>query len=107
MIMSRGVKPSGQRDVHTTLLIIEHALAESMYIKDINAIVAAGAKQFVNLQQMLVELEIERVHPAHKAFLLALIRSQKVNIENLQKVQVEIKTSGSIIDLECIYCKYS
>jgi hypothetical protein len=64
-------------------LIIEHALAESMYIKDINSVVAAGAKQFVNLQQMMIELEIERVHPAHKAFLLALIRSQKVNIENM------------------------
>jgi len=56
---------------------------------------------------MLVELEIDKVHPAHKAFLLALIRSVKVNIENLSKVQVELKISGSHIDLECIYCKYS
>lgn len=50
MIMNRGLKAPGQRDVHTTLLIIEHALAESMYIKDINSVVAAGAKQFINLQ---------------------------------------------------------
>jgi hypothetical protein len=35
---------------------------------------------------MLIELEMERIHPAHKAFLLALIRSGKVNTENLLKV---------------------
>jgi hypothetical protein len=56
---------------------------------------------------MLIELEMERIHPAHKAFILALIRSGKVNIENLAKVQIEIKTSGSVVDPECIYCKYS
>lgn len=56
---------------------------------------------------MLIELDISRVHPAHKAFLLALIRSGKVNIENLGKVQLEIKTSGNAVDLDCIYCKYS
>ena len=43
---------------------------------------------------MLIELEIDRVHPAHKAFLLALSRSGKVNVENLLKVQLEVKTSG-------------
>ena len=56
---------------------------------------------------MLIELEMERIHPAHKAFLLALIRSNKVNTENLFKVQIEVKQSGSIVDPECIYCKYS
>jgi hypothetical protein len=56
---------------------------------------------------MLIELDISRVHPAHKAFLLALIRSGKVNVENLAKVQLEIKTSGNAVDLDCIYCKYS
>ncbi len=56
---------------------------------------------------MMIELELERMHPAHKAFILALIRSQKVNTENLQKVQAEIKLSGNAVDVECIYCKYS
>lgn len=50
---------------------------------------------------------MERIHPAHKAFLLALIRSGKVNTENLVKVQIEVKQSGNIVDPECIYCKYS
>lgn len=62
-----------------------------MYIKDLNAVIAAGGKQFINLQNMLIELEMDRVHPAHKAFLLALIRSGKVNVENLVKVQIEVK----------------
>jgi hypothetical protein len=35
---------------------------------------------------MLIELEIDKIHPAHKAFLLALIRSGKVNNENYVKV---------------------
>jgi hypothetical protein len=56
---------------------------------------------------LLLELELERVHAAHKAFLLALIRSGKINIENLLKVLAEVKQSGSAIDSECIYCKYS
>jgi hypothetical protein len=56
---------------------------------------------------MMIEYEIERMHPAHKAFILALIRSQKVNTENLSKVQAEIKLSGNAVDVECIYCKYS
>lgn len=47
------------------------------------------------------------MHPAHKAFLLALIRSGKVNVENLAKVLTEVKLSGSLVDTECIYCKYS
>lgn len=50
---------------------------------------------------------MDRVQPAHKAFLLALIRSGKVNTENLAKVQLEVKVNGMTIDLECIYCKYS
>ena len=52
-------------------------------------------------------IELERVHSAHKAFLLALIRSGKINTENLLKVLAEVKQSGSAIDTECIYCKYS
>jgi len=56
---------------------------------------------------LLIELELERVHSAHKAFLLALIRSGKVNIENLLKVLAEVKQSGNAVDSECIYCKYS
>lgn len=98
------------KDPHTHLHIIDHVLAESMYIKDLAGAVAAGgqgARLLANLQNMLIELEMERIHPAHKAFILALIRSGKVNIENLAKVQIEIKTSGSVVDPECIYCKYS
>jgi len=53
------------------------------------------------------QLEMEAIHPAHKAFVLALIRSGKVNTENLNKVKIEIKQTGSKIDLDCIYCKYS
>ena len=58
-------------------------------------------------QSLLLELELERVHAAHKAILLALIRSGKINIENLLKVLAEVKQSGNVIDSECIYCKYS
>lgn len=86
--------------------MMEHALSESMYIKDMNAAVASS-RNYQNLQNMLIELELERIHPAHKAFMLALIRSGKVNTENLQKVQVEVKQSGNVVDPECIYCKYS
>lgn len=55
----------------------------------------------------MIDLELERTHPAHKAFILALIRSGKVNLENLSKVQIEVKQSGQTLDPECIYCKYS
>ena len=78
-----------------------------MYIKDIATAVAQGGRHLANLQNMMIENEIERMHPAHKAFILALIRSQKVNTENLSKVQAEIKLSGNAVDVECIYCKYS
>lgn len=50
---------------------------------------------------------MEKLLPAHKAFLLALIRSGKINTENLAKVQIEMRITGSTIDIECIYCKYS
>lgn len=72
---------------------MEHVLAESMYIKDIAGAVQSGTggRLLQNLYNVLVELEIERIHPAHKAFILALIRSGKVNIENLAKVHVEVK----------------
>ncbi len=59
--------------------MIEHVLAESMYIKDMTAAVQAS-RNYQNLQNMLVELELDKTHPSHKAFLLALIRSGKVNI---------------------------
>lgn len=61
----------------------------------------------LNLLNVLIELEIERTIAAHKAFVLALIRSGKVNYENLVKVHQELKKSGQAIDIECIYCKYS
>jgi hypothetical protein len=64
-----------KNDPHTQLHIIEHLLSESMYIKDINAAVASGGRHLANLQAMMIELELERMHPAHKAFILALIRS--------------------------------
>jgi hypothetical protein len=56
---------------------------------------------------MILELELESINPAHKAFILALIRSGKVNVENLIKVHIEIKQSGGVLDTDCIYCKYS
>ena len=55
----------------------------------------------------MTDLELQNMQPAHKAFLLALLRSQKVNSENAFKVLTELKTTGNQIDLECIYCKYS
>ena len=64
-------------------------------------------KQLTSAQSLLLELELERVHNAHKAFLLALIRSGKINTENLLKVMAEVKQSGATIDAECIFCKYS
>lgn len=78
-----------------------------MYIKDMAAVVAAGATQYASLLQLLKDLEIEKLHPAHKSFLLALIRSGKVNVDNLSKVQLELRLYGHQIDSECIYCKYS
>jgi preprotein translocase subunit SecB len=80
-----------------------------MYIKDLQQAVQNNpqSKQLSQLLGVMIDLEIERTHPAHKAFLLALIRSGKVNVENLLKVFVEVKTSGALIDIECIYCKYS
>lgn len=42
---------------------------------------------------MLQELDLDKVHPAHKAFLLALIWSSKVNVENLIKVQHEVASA--------------
>jgi hypothetical protein len=57
-----------------------------MYIKDLPTVIANGGKQFVNLHNILTDLGFEKVHCANKAFLLALIRSAKVNAENLQKV---------------------
>jgi len=53
------------------------------------------------------DLELDKLHAAHKSFLLALIRSGKVNTENLGKVFTELQASGTTIDIECIYCKYS
>jgi hypothetical protein len=68
--------------------MIDYVIAESMYIKDLPGAVAAGhgGRLLANLQAMLIELEIDKIHPAHKAFLLALIRSGKVNNENYVKV---------------------
>lgn len=46
------------------------------------------------LYNLLAELEIEKMHPAHKAFILALIRSEKVVSANLAKALEEIKENG-------------
>ena len=81
-IMSKAVKTN---DPQTNLYVMDHALSESMYIKDMAAAVAQS-RSYMNLQHMLIDLELDRIHPAHKAFLLALIRSGKVNTENLLKV---------------------
>ena len=75
-----------------------------MYIKDV---MANNGKAPTSTQSLLLELELDRMHPAHKAFILARIRSGKVNIENVQKVLTEVKLTGHMVDIECIYCKYS
>lgn len=41
IVQQRGMKHNDQA---TTLQILQHALQESMYIKDINAVIAAGGK---------------------------------------------------------------
>ena len=76
-------RPASKNDPFTHLRIIDHVLAQSMYIKDI---MTNNGKSLSSTQSLLLELELDRMHSAHKAFLLALIRSGKVNIENLQKV---------------------
>lgn len=43
----------------------------------------------------------------HKGFLLALIKSNKINNDNMLKVLHEFKIAGIEADAECIYCKYS
>lgn len=96
------MKPN-KNDPHTHLRIIDHILSEFMFIKE----PIDKSKPLSSAQSLLLELELERVHAAHKAFLLALIRSGKINTENLLKVLAEVKQSGSAIDTECIYCKYS
>lgn len=96
------MKPN-KNDPHTHLRIIDHIMSEFMFVKE----PIDRSKPLTSAQSLLLELELERVHSAHKAFLLALIRSGKINTENLLKVLAEVKTSGSAIDTECIYCKYS
>ena len=92
-----------KNDPHTHLRIIDHILSEFMFVKE----PIDRTKPLTSAQSLLLELELERVHSAHKAFLLALIRSGKINTENLLKVLAEVKQSGAAIDTECIYCKYS
>lgn len=99
------VKPTNRNDPLTHLRIIDHVLTEFMYIK--HPIDKTSSKPLSSAQSLLLELELEKVHAAHKAFLLALIRSGKVNVENLLKVLAEVKQSGVAVDNECIYCKYS
>ena len=96
------MKPN-KNDPHTHLRIIDHILSEFMFVKE----QIDRTKPLTSAQSLLLELELEKVHSAHKAFLLALIRSGKINTENLLKVLAEVKQSGSAIDTECIYCKYS
>ena len=96
------IKPN-KNDPHTHLRIIDHILSEFMFIKE----PIDRTKPLSSVQSLLIELELDKVHAAHKAFLLALIRSGKVNVENLLRVLAEVKQSGSAIDTECIYCKYS
>ena len=96
------MKPN-KNDPYTHLRIIDHILSEFMFIRE----AIDRNKPLTSAQSLLLELELERVHSAHKAFLLALIRSGKINTENLLKVLAEVKQSGSAIDTECIYCKYS
>lgn len=96
------MKPN-KNDPHTHLRIIDHILSEFMFVKE----PIDRNKPLTSAQSLLLELELERVHAAHKAFLLALIRSGKINTENLLKVLAEVKQSGAAIDTECIYCKYS
>ena len=97
------------KDPQKMLYILDYCLAESMYIKDLQAAVAEGqgGRLLANLLQMLVQLELIGTQPAHKAFMLALIRSSKINVENLNKTLLELRAAGNKIDTDCIYCKYS
>jgi hypothetical protein len=56
---------------------------------------------------LIVELGVDTALVAHKAFLLALIKSGKIINENMFKVLHDFKTSAQEYDSECIYCKYS
>ena len=96
------MKPN-KNDPNTHLRIVDHVLCEFMFNKE----PIDRSKPLNSSVSLLIDLELERTHNAHKAFLLALIRSGKVNIENLLKVLAEVKASGSTVDTECIYCKYS
>jgi hypothetical protein len=95
-------KPN-KNDPQTHLKIIDHILSEFMFIKE----PIDRSKPLSSVQSLLIELELDKVHAAHKAFLLALVRSGKVNVENLLRVLAEVRQSGGAIDTECIYCKYS
>jgi hypothetical protein len=96
------MKPS-RNDPYTLLKIVDHVLSELMYNKE----PIDRTKPLSSAQTVLLELELQAVHSAHKAFLLALIRSGKVNVENLYRVLAEVKHSGALVDSQCIYCKYS
>ena len=55
----------------------------------------------------MVELGLDAAIIPHKAFLLALIKTNKIVNENLFKIMHEVKASAVDFDHECIYCKYS
>lgn len=57
--------------------------------------------------KLLKELGLDTALVCHKGFLLALIKSNKINNDNMLKVLHEFKTAGKESDQECIYCKYS
>lgn len=92
-----------RNDPYTHLRIIEHVLSEFLFVKE----PIDRSQPLSHSQSLLIELEFDRIHVAHKAFLLALIKSGKVNTENLMKVLPEVKQSATNFDNECIYCKYS
>mmetsp|Transcript_33811 Transcript_33811/g.32887 ORF Transcript_33811/g.32887 Transcript_33811/m.32887 type:complete len:138 (-) Transcript_33811:1763-2176(-) len=56
---------------------------------------------------IMQELGLDQAFVAHKAFLLALIKAQKIINDNMFKVLHEFKMSAKEFDNECIYCKYS
>lgn len=55
----------------------------------------------------MVELGLDCALIAHKCYLLALIKSNKIINENMFKILHEFKASAKDFDHECIYCKYS
>ena len=87
-------------DPQTYLKILEEFITEDLYP-------SADYPFQEHVPHLQQELGFHHSKSAHKAYLLALLKSGKTTKENLFKILAEFKGYGHEIDQECIYCRYS